>query len=248
MEKFSVIWRIKIAHSYYHGGACRYFELKPTPQTAVLLRKRGVLFRKMDVDGWAIIAVEDIRLDEKDVFDFELYCGDQKFHYVTDNATMKAECPQIEMSGTEGITYIFPVEGCPMIKASPGVIARISLKFQAQQIHAERYNELHFQAPERYLEYIFLFRNEQIDKKLLVEDMERKMEFLPEEKIEYMGHQGVRFQSAEKYPLLESPNLKLQLLELFGTNRRVIIRRLSYPEIGMFIDAPPGMLRAVAYV
>lgn len=248
MEKFSVIWRIKITHSYYHSGACRYFELKPTPQTAVLLRNRGVLFRKMEDAGWAMIGADDSRFSEEDTFEFELYCRDQKFCYVTENANMKMECPQIKMSGMEDSAYLFPVEGCPTVEASPGVIAQILLKFNAEQVQTERYNELGFQAPERHLEYIFLFRSRQVDKKLLLEDMEQKVDFLPGEEINYMENPGIRFQSAEKYPLYESPNLKLQLLELLGTNRRVIIRRLPYPNIGMFIDAPPGMLRAVFYV
>lgn len=249
MQEYSVIWRIKLNHPYYKGGECAYFDLIPTARTAARMVARGVFLKKMGVATWGIIGTAEVLLDDEDLFEFDVYFKNRQFLYITDNAGSKTgECPLIEMNGSESTPFVFSVSAYPVVNVSPGVIARIILKLHAGGKGGEASHELNFRVPERYLEYIFLSRSGGADKELLLEDVDRKITFSPGEKIDYMGRTGYRFRSTEKLLLAESPDIRLQLLELFGTNRRVIVKRLPYPEIGMFIDAPSDVLRAVYYI
>lgn len=251
MEKLSIIWHLRVTHSYYQHGECHSVVLHIPPATSSLMKKRGVLIKLLSPGVWGMIGNEDTTFSEADRFEVELHTKDSMFLYVTDNIkSERGKCPLLNVNGTES-SFLFPLSGLPTIQSSPGVILRVvfvpptEIEKSAPNYYA---TQIEFQAPKLHLEYLFLLRERNENKKLSIKDTNRKIQFSEGEKIEYMGAYGWRYQSTRKIALYQYPNLKIQLSEIMGTGKRILFKQLPYPVPGMFIDAPTDTIRTVVYI
>lgn len=85
MSEIGILMKWKVIHGYYSGGLCRGIELAPDLQTLKLLKRRGVMFRKLAGNEWGILGTQETEWDEEDEIMLERNITDQVFLYVTEN-------------------------------------------------------------------------------------------------------------------------------------------------------------------
>lgn len=251
MEKLSVIWHLRITHTYYKYGECHSVALRIPSSTSLLMKKRGVLIKLLSPGVWGMIGNEHTTFSETDRFEVELFTKDAEFPYVTDSiSTGRGQCSLLEVNGTEP-SFTFPLSNLPTIQSSPGIILRIAFvpSIETMKPMQNGYaTQIEFQALKLHLEYLFILRERDDSKTLNIKDTNREILFDEGEKIEYMGSSGWRYQSTNKVTLQQYPNIKIQLSEIMDTGKRILFKQLPYPVPGMFIDAPADTIRTVVYI
>lgn len=83
--KYSTLYRLKIEHEYYINKVCRSIDVRPTPSTLDLLRRRGLVFRQTEENEWCLLGDCDKAslFIEENEFLFDMYLLDPLFVYYT---------------------------------------------------------------------------------------------------------------------------------------------------------------------
>lgn len=85
MREIGILIKWKVVHGYYSEGLCRGIELAPDLQSLKLLKRRGVMFRRLAWNEWCLLGTQDTEWDEEDEIVLERNITDQVFLYVTEN-------------------------------------------------------------------------------------------------------------------------------------------------------------------
>lgn len=229
-----MLWSLRLRHEYFVSGHWRV-KLMMSRESGLLMIRRGLMWKNSGENQWALIAENGSLIDKTDRIELELSVRNGIFPYVTEKEIdFNDEHLILEKSKSPGITYklIFllgEIEDC----SSPVI------------------TEIVFNSLCKYLEYIFIFRDEHPNRNLIVEDSEHlgadAFEQLPMN--EYMGKPAVGFRSTEKKLLKEKGMGDFNLWEKFPLGgRKLLFRHLPEPIPGMFPDAPADSIRHVMYL
>ena len=158
-------------------------------------------------------------------------------------------CEQLELSESRESIRMNTLHGS-LVPVRPGVCFRLVFLFDKIGEKPLPYEtELVFNSFNRQVEYLFLPRDENTERKLMIEDMENTIEFDDPVEIDFMGKKVIRFRSKEKVKMKEFPDYRLRLWEIYPSGKREICRQLPYPDPGNIIgDTYKDILCRLLYI
>lgn len=263
----TVIWILKIKHEYFQNDSCRGFVVTPLKRmrtikqinkleaiepifervscTQTLLKRRNMLFKEYKDGEWRLYDMGDNgHIQGDDIYEFDVRLSKKRLMYLTKPSILIPGNPiivEIEQSEKD----IQLIDESNRIEENSDIVIRIQLKLKENAIYKTVIN---IQATQMFWEYLFLLRNPEVEKQLVLEELEGKCSFSQAERLEYYGHPAIRFISKEKIGLCELYPYRFQLSEIIRERKRMIIDNVSYPEPGMFPDTPPDVVRSVIYI
>ncbi len=247
MTDYKAIWSLVIVHSYYTDGVCHDCRVTIPATTANLLKRRGLIWKMIAPNRWALLAADGGSMHPDDTFEFELAFLHPLLPYITEVPELTPGLAiSLPCTGTES-PFESPFTGYPRVQARPGVQFRILLS-AGNLSEKEGVTKLTLHPPTCQWEYVFLFRHSNADKLLELHDKEHLLTFNQEISHEYLGLPAQYFRSAEKLPLARQPKSKIRLSEILPTGKKELYACLPPPVPGEFIDAPPGVVRRVIYL
>ncbi len=249
MADYHVIWSLLVVHNYYEGGVCDDFRVGVSATTENLLKRRGLIWKTIAPDRWALLASDQDLLHPDDVFEFDLLVRNTLFPYITDcQGLTPGHAVLLSCTGTEP-PFMPPFTGYPQQQTRPGILLRILLSAgELSRSGSGLVTKLIFQPPAYYWEYIFIFRNTGTEKTLELHDKEHLLTFDKGIRLEYLGHPAQCFRSVENPPFTKQPKSKIRLSEVLPGGKRELYAQLPSPVPGEFIDASPGVIRRIVYI
>lgn len=229
-----IIWSLRLRHEYF-GSSDWKVKLVMARESGLLMIRRGLMWKKSGENQWVLIAENGCLWDKEDRIELELSVRNGIFPYVTEKEIdFHHDYLKIEKSKSLGINYKL-----------------IFLLGEIKDYSSPVITEIVFNSLCKHLEYIFIFRDENTHRKLIVEDSKHldanTFEQLPMN--EYMGKPAVGFRSIEKKLLKEKGMGDFNLWEEFPIGgRKLLFRHLPEPSPGMFPDAPADSIRHIMYV
>lgn len=227
-----VIWSLILHHEYFISDNWRT-EIRPSGESVQLLMRRGLIWRKSGENRWDLLAVNGCFFEKEDRIELELKVEDKLFPYVTDSeADFKHKYLLFEKIESPGLSYKFIF----LIGKVEDFSSTVTTKFV-------------FNSLLKYIEYIFIPRDKNMNRKLALEAHARSVAFEQLSMNEYMGIPVIRFRSTEKELLKERWPGDLCLYEEFPQGgRRLLMRQLPEPRPGMFPDASSDSVCQIMYV
>lgn len=229
-----ILWNLRLRHEYFVSSDWRV-KLVMARESGLLMIRRGWMWKKTGENQWELIAENGCLWDKADRIELELSVRNGIFPYVTEKEIdFHHDYLRIEKSKSLGITYKL-----------------IFLLGEVEDFSSPVTTEIVFNSLCKYIEYIFIFRDENTHRKLIVEDSKRPdantFEQLPMN--EYMGNPAVGFRSTDTKLLKEKEMGDFNLWEEFPMGgRKLLFRHLPEPSPGMFPDAPADSIRHIMYV
>ena len=230
MEDYRILYRIIVTHSYFGEKACTALECRLTPQSLILTRRRGLLFRKVAPNEWVIFYNSSGGgLDTKhDTLELEMNITDPAF-------TLYTKREDFPLTGTYVLQLPLTEEVLESAKAD-----------KPQSVI------LRFFAPSVQWEYLFIPRSENriSGEQLLLEDTTGGIEFPAFESFDMDGIAAWRTITQEPIPIQFAYKNRLRLVVQTGASKqqkRVLLARLEPPVPGRFQSGQPGVMRQIYY-
>lgn len=227
-----VVWSLILHHEYFtsnNWGA----EFVLSKESVRLLMRRGLIWRKFGENRWDLIATNGCSFEKEDRIELELKVENRLFYYVT-NSKVDFNHKHLVLEKVEslGVFYKF-----------------IFLIGDIEDLSSTITTEVVFNSLYKYIEYIFILRDNNINRNLFLEEYEYPGTFEQLSTNEYMGRPAVGFRSTEKKLLKEKGMADLCLYEEFPLGgRKLVMRHLPEPRPGMYPDASPDSIRQIMYV
>lgn len=246
MNPNSIFWELTITHDFFKDRECPTLNLMFGPETQSLMVRNDIRLIDVSPGKWEFMNL-GIDADPIDTFEVEIYSRNPIFPFITVYPEFKAgQSLQLELDGSEGSFSLS--EGMGSYQAAPsGVLLRIKLNPHKYKPGRIIKTEIRLHAPEYYWEYLFISRDGQTMRRLIMDD-NLKYEFEELEPIDYMERRAVRFMSRKKIPLRQYSDHKIRLTEILPNKKKELYRQLPVPRPGYFTDAPPETVRNVVYI
>lgn len=262
MGSYRPLCSIRIAHDYFDGERCRALLCRPAAAGAGLLHRRGMLFKRMAENAWALLCdLSGAGPDtDADVLFLELQLADSGFVLYTrwpdfrPDAAYAAELPAA--GGDVEAAEILRSTGSRRTIGSGW--CRLSLPLtrgmlDAAQAGAPPCCTLRFHAPARRWEYLFLpdpgTLPDRAQERYRLETVGGgvRYRFSPFERVQAYGREACRTRSEEPIPLRERYGFRLRLdvSAENGRTRRTVLREVPPPLPGRYLDTAPDLLRQV---
>lgn len=228
-----IIWSFIIQHDYFsttNWGA----EVTLSQESHRLMNRRGLLWKKTEENRWNLIAMEGCSFEKDDKIEIELRIRNNCFPYVTDDeVSFSHKYLRLEKAEIPSITYKF-----------------IFLIGEIEDLSTTITTEIVFNSKCKFIEYIFIFRDENVNRELMLEESEQHSPaFALLDTKEYMGKPAAIFRSTEKKRLKERGMGNFCLWEALPSGRRkLLLRHLPEPRPGVYADAPLDSVREIIYV
>lgn len=225
MGKYRVIYCLQLTHTYYKDQLCRGIDISVNPASVELIRRRGLIFKKTNVNEWCLIGDENIGIEnlESDVFLFDMHLQDANFLNFTkwdgfNPASLYSLYVPIFPLNTI-MNFISKVKVVVDRKKDNGFCV-MKLEFK-DTLHTDLTeiitNCFEFQASAAYFEYFFIPRDKSqydiVNLDLISEDNTEVIEFTVAKQ-----DGGWRFISKEPMPISECYDYHLSLID---TNTKV---------------------------
>lgn len=261
MENYRILYSIIIEHDYFNDKPCNVLQCRLSPQSEQLALQRGLLFKQMAPNEWAVL-VDSIGTGHdtaSDVLELNLQITDPNFPLYTDwNGLQLSVAHELELPGAQEKLDAASVihRSCEMQDiAKPFCTIRLKLTqelLDAAMANKPKKTQLHFSAPKMQWEIIFLPRSENSfsqTNKLLLEDAKGKIKFTPIDEIEVLGRRVRRTLSTKRIPMRKVYNFHLQLMAQNGGNgyKRLLPIQVTPPEPGRFKSSEEGVLRQICH-
>lgn len=247
-----IIWNLRVKHEYYKVFPEKGLSLILSDESQRLLLRRGMIWRYDGGGRWLLFSLDgghgQPAGEDRVVIDFRV--EDKSLSYVTDwDWNLAGACEQLELSESRESIRMNTLHGS-LVPVRPGVCFRLVFLFDKIGEKPLPYEtELVFNSFNRQVEYLFLPRDENTERKLMIEDMENTIVFDDPVEIDFMGKKVIRFRSKEKVKMKEFPDYRLRLWEIYPSGKREICRQLPYPDPGNIIgDTYKDILCRLLYI
>lgn len=265
MSGWVTIGRICVSHEYTNSG--NMVELVATEHTVGLMKRRGLLFRKLSPGRWEWLAPrEDFHglADGDELMLSMRVCSPHFFLYTVCDGYDPGKVYRIAVEGggeLDVMSSLRPIDG--EAKRCANEFCRIVWS-PRQKGHGERQLLpdmescdvlMQFRSRSSIWEYFFIFRNpdEGCGPRLVLEDASRRISFGPPEaqKDGLFGRNVWRIASLEPVQAFEQDEYHLILSEVIQSvppKKRTIARFLPSPQPGRFLSNNEGAIRHICYI
>lgn len=256
MERYRKLYQITVKHDYFGEKPCPSLNLCLSPESKVLMCRRGMWFCKAGPGCWMLFFGEAPDT-EHDVLHLELSVADPMFALYTEWPGFKPSGRyELRLPASGGLSDAVSVMQYTDKKRNIGSgFCSITLQLNEQLIQAASSDSpgeavLQFHAPEKQWEYLFIPQgDEAIDgKQLLLEDATGSISFSPFTPCEAYGRKAWRTVSERPLSMRDTYACKLRLAAMFnnGRQKRILLSHIEPPQPGRYMDCR-GLLRQVAY-
>lgn len=248
MTNSQIIWTLRIKHHYYQNGLCPDVDMFPCPNTRELMNRRGYILRKFNQGEWRLLDILDTGTIADEQYRFHVKMNDNKLIYITAAGMLLPEkAIKIRVNNVNSTTEI-PESTSERTNSRPGIIFEIDLTLQDINNDIPATTEIHIPVAEYFWEYLFIHRYSESKGNLSLQDISNTVIFTKGGETDYQNNKAVLFRSLTKIPCSESYPGNLTLTETIRDRKRELMRQLPFPQPGMFLDAPPDVIRQVLYV
>jgi hypothetical protein len=218
---------IALRHGYYPSGNCPV-SLSPTAETARLLARYDILFRKQNANNWLLVSQNDLASGQ---LQFALQATDPMIYYVT--RTWKPN-PAFTVESAMG----------------RGTWQILSIDVQYLVENNQKEITLEAETEEKYLEFLGIPKFNPVDIPLRMTEEKQRIQVkedtggttLPD------GTVARRFVTAEKIKLRQDNGVKMQLWETRERGERLISAAIPCPQPSQFSPfSPKDMLTHIYY-
>lgn len=248
MAKPRIIWTLQIKHPYYRNTICQDVDVTPCPHTCELINRHGYFLRKFNVGEWCLLDMQNTGMVTGEQYRFYVHMKDNKLAYITAPGIILPERAIKLKTDNVNNTIEIPNITFERIDSRPGIIFDIDIRLQDINSDISGTTEIHLPVTEYFWEYLFIHRYSESKGKLSLQDISNTVNFTEGEEIDYQNNKAVLFRSLTKIPCSESYPGNLTLTETIRDRKRELMRQLPFPQPGMFLDAPPDVIRQVLYV
>ena len=258
MEKYTLLYSFRIEHDYFAGGRCTALSCALTPQAQQLLRRRGMIFRQLDVNEWGLYFLNEPDT-AADQLELTLGLTDRSFPYYTvwtDFVPSAAYALHLPLEGKKTKA----AEGSGLMEKTANVrpigqgLCAVTLRLTSDMLkHAVAgqplADVLHFGSRAVKWEYIFLSRTEGADGGTLhLEDDAGSLTFTAAKRCDYRGASGWSITSKTPVPMRQHYDCRLRLVvRAKDTPVRQLLSAVEPPVMGRFPDAPAQVMRQICY-
>lgn len=260
MGAYGRLYSIRFTHDYFNRDICRALLCRVTAPGTGLLRRRGLLFKRMAENEWALLCdLSGPGPDTAaDVLALELQLADRDFVLYTRWPDFRPDAACLLELPSAGGT----VEAAEAIaetgerrKIGSGFCS-VRLALTEETLAAARSGNpacctLRFHAPEYRWEYLFLPERGTAPEcgALCLEAAEGKFRipFTDFERVREFGREAYRTVSEEPLPMKERYAFRLRLCisAADGRPKRTILRDVPPPVSGRHLSGGPGLIRQV---
>lgn len=263
MGAYRRLYYLRIMHDYFNHEVCRAILCRVTASGTELMRRRGMLFKRMADNEWAVLY--DTSASEPDtaadVLSLELQLVDRNFVLYTCWQDFSPDAAYLlnlpsgggELEATEAIAR---TEERRRIGSG---FCSVKLALTEETLVAARFGTpscctLRFHAPEYRWEYIFLpeygFVSDCGALCLETADGKPRYRFPAFEKVREFDRDVYRTVSEETIPLKEKYGFRLRLSVSTADNRpkRTLMRDVPPPIPGRHLSTGPGLVRQVCCI
>lgn len=261
MENYQPLYRIVVEHDYFSGVPCECIQCKLTPQGKFMAQQRGLLFRQLSVNEWAVYFDKNgAGVNENDdVLEMGMTIIDRSFSLYTEwedyspISSYQIELPSANVEEIETSSFT-RLEDRRSI-GSPFCLLKLNLTteiLKSAQSGTPQCNIIHFHAPDKYWEYLFIPRivGRISGDSLSLEDSKGVVTFLNPETIKIAGSEACRIKSTSPVPLRKNLNCGLRLIiqsEDSRRSKRIILKQVHIPQLGRFKSDRLDTLRQICY-
>ncbi|MDR0687883.1 MAG: hypothetical protein LBF55_04235 [Prevotellaceae bacterium] len=206
---YEAVLSIALRHEYYPSGFCPV-SLAPTAETARLLARRGILFRRQKANSWLLVAQN--ALAEPDFLHFNLTAGSDTLYYVT-RAWKENPAVRVEAASAPKVWQTLTVD----------------VQYLAENGQAEITVEA--ESEEKYLEFLCIPRFSGADIPLRMAEEKRRIQVKESPKKATLpdGTEARCFVTAEKVKLRLNSGIKMLLWEVRENGERLIGNAIDSP-------------------
>lgn len=201
------IWiTITIMHDFYHSEHCGLV-LRETKETALLMKKAGLLFRRLSPVKWVLLKNEtekgminhtDLILKEGNFsLDFNLIPDTAGFYYFTDLKNLRVEG-----------------DGWILQTSTDSYPNKINFRITVASGLTDKTREIHINIPNRksYWEFILIPKHSRLTEPPVLQESTGKLNFSVPEKIRFPGEeQAYRCATETQIPMQDVYNFKISL-------------------------------------
>ena len=247
MNRFTTIASIRIEHDYYDPPVNRFVDLTPTSEAQKLMKQRGVLFRKTDVNEWQWIKSDDVPgFANEDKAEVSVRVNDPHFLLkIESKGYIPGSCYKLKLENEDveiNAGYIWKKEA---VGRKPGnEFCRIVLLPEV----CNRKFTVRFCPGAYYWEYLCVFKDEKDlrGKDLSLRTLKNRIAFSPPEQYEKsnLGTNEWRIVSTTRINAKERYDIPLHLY----IGNQIESRFVSPPQIGKFQSDIPYFIREICYI
>lgn len=193
---YTVWLTVAVKHPYYAGGRCG-LELEPDPETASILSKSGVLFRKQTPSEWILIRPEGATIEAGISLVFLLRNTSPGFYFFTgDKATVSGNC------------------ACETVGKN-GTWKQLTIPVTEQRLEAPEKLTIELETRAKFLEFIVVPRRRKEEPVLELREDRNRILFQPVKQVEFPSEERpvYRFVTTEPIALEEAQPYRIQLWE-----------------------------------
>ena len=221
MGKYHVIYCLQLKHSYYKDELCRCIDISVNSASVELMRRRGLIFKKTNVNEWCLIGDENIGIEnlESDILLFDMHLQDTNFL----NFTLWPEFNPMALYSLNLPSPSYPEYDCDFVKVLNPVtkerkmgngfcLVTLNLKSVDAIKDVVFCNVLKFSNLAAYSEYCFFLQGnsayENDNLNITLREKNNNIEFL-----EVKQDGGWRFISKKPVPISECYDYHLSLID-----------------------------------
>ncbi|MBP1638845.1 MAG: hypothetical protein H6Q17_428 [Bacteroidetes bacterium] len=236
---YSIWMTIAISHSFFDVGRCN-LGLEPTSETALILQRSGILFRKQDTHTWILLqpvgeealSRTGLFFEEHQVLLFNMKPLSTDFYFYTQS--------EIKTIGDCSCMHI----------GRNGIFAQLAIPVSKDSLSSRQHMDIICESKMRFWEFILIPKfNTQLSNILLNENKNRLV-FTCLEKVTLPGEQQPvwRFVSEQELQLKEKYHFRICLWDVQDTGRRLLCSHIPYPQPGsVSIFSPDNMITNYFY-
>lgn len=233
MTQLREIWTLRIRHDYFLDGTGRWGEVKLSPKTLGLLKRRGALWRRKGLGEWSLVCFEDDAFEETDELEITFHCTDANMIYHTQwDWKGDGSCRLIEVDARTDARIEMKTLPGSKVPALQGEYFRLGVSLRGIGYDRKAVAEVSFSAKELFWEYWLIPRDGNVARQLELELEGGKTAFIRcEEDANPLNVPLIKFRSAVPLKMAERGNERSVLYEMLPVGiRKPLARNLPLPE------------------
>lgn len=245
------IWTVRVTHDYFESQRGNWVDITPTRETEVALRRRGIIFRRMNDYEWSLIQLMDGSLSADDVFDFDFRCTDSSMvHKTIWDWNTRGVYRQIEIDTNSNSCIDMSTIPGEQIRATTNALCRLRVPLGRIAPNSPITTELHFTAKSYYWEYWLVPRDQNVGRDIVLEVEGADVQFnRMEDSSSPLNMPLVKFRSTSPLKVKDRGRERISLYERISADvKRPVLRSLPLPEPGRFPFDTQDTVVAITYI